>query len=198
VAIPNSGIFDWTVGEHDNVNGKEIAKNSQFKFVITDPTGKINSSTTDNGFSKGLLQSRGFIIDDTTSTSTTTSTPSTTGTSTAPASASSAETSQTTAGVTDGGLTQSAKIGIGVGVGLGALLLIIVAVGMTVFVMRRRRRENGVLAAYETPIAPALGYGDKLPEMGGDERRGELNSQNYSRPPSELPGHPDTHPHRYN
>jgi len=195
VAIPNSGIFDWTVGEHDNVNSKEITRNPQFKFVITDPTGKINSSTTGNGFAKGLLQSRGFIIDDTTLTSTTTSSSSTPA-SLAP-SKTSTETSQTAAAVTDGGLTQSAKIGIGVGVGLGALLLIVVAVGMTVFVMRRRQREKSVLAAYETPVAPVPEYGDKPPEIGGDERRGELSIQNYSGPPSELPGHPDTHTGRW-
>ena len=194
MTIPNSGIFDWTVGEHDNVNSKEIARNPQFKFVITDPTGKINSSTTGNGFVKGLLQSRGFIIDDTTPTSTTTSTSSTPASS-AP-SKTSAETLQTAAAVTDGGLTQSAKIGIGVGVGLGTLLLIVAAVGMTVFVMRRRQREKSVPVAYETP-APVPEYGDKLPEAGGDERRGELSNQNYSGPPSELPGHSDTHTGRW-
>ncbi|KAK0652709.1 hypothetical protein B0T16DRAFT_490511 [Cercophora newfieldiana] len=148
IAIANSGSFYWTVGEFDNINSQTLAKSSQFCFVITDPNRTINETTSEDGWVKGKLQSRAFIIDDVDSSSTTTT--SSTPTQTLSVAA-------TVTAVADGGLTQSAKIGIGVGVGVGVVVLVILASLVTVVFMHRRQQQATV-PCYEVavPASPPL------------------------------------------
>jgi hypothetical protein len=155
----NPGVFQWTIGESDNINEKQIAADPDFVLEIQDPSGQTG---TGNGFVDGILQSRGFII-----TSNVSSSVRTTSTSVSSVSSSTTATSVpkgTSSPAPASGLSIGAKAGIAVGAGIGGLALIAGAYLWLIFRCRRNKNNSVVIPDTRPSNQPSNQPG----ELGGN------------------------------
>jgi hypothetical protein len=138
----NTGTFEWTIGENDNIDDEVIKESPNFVLLIRDPSGQ---TTDGGGFVNGQLSSRAFIIksNQTASSTTSQSAASTTAeslpTNSPPASPTSSEPSEENA---VGGLSTGAKAGIGAGVGAAALIAIVAGIWLGVRRWRGARQKR--------------------------------------------------------